>query len=74
MAVVATRHATSRRIRDVHVPRATAAISSRRRHPWLSPTPSLYAHASVIDHSDHFANLIDYIADLYTNTYRTNYT
>jgi hypothetical protein len=43
-----------------------------------------YAHASVIDHSNHFADvidhpnhfadLIDYIADLYTNTYRTNHT
>jgi hypothetical protein len=38
MAAVATRPATSRRIRAVHVPRSTAAISSRRRHPWLSPT------------------------------------
>jgi hypothetical protein len=38
MTVVAACPAASRRIRAVHVPRATAAISSRRRHPWLSPT------------------------------------
>jgi hypothetical protein len=38
MAAIATCPAASRRIRAVHVPRATAAISSRRRHPWLSPT------------------------------------
>jgi hypothetical protein len=30
--------AASRCIHAVHVPRATTAISSRRRHPWLSPT------------------------------------
>jgi hypothetical protein len=38
MAAVATCPAASRRIRAVHVPHATAAISRRRRHPWLSPT------------------------------------
>jgi hypothetical protein len=38
MAAVATCPAAFRRIRAVHVPRATAAISSRRHHPWLSPT------------------------------------
>jgi hypothetical protein len=38
MAAIATCPAASRRIRAVHVPRATAAISSRRHHPWLSPT------------------------------------
>jgi hypothetical protein len=38
MGAVATRPATSRCIHAVHVPRATAAISSRRHHPWLSPT------------------------------------
>jgi hypothetical protein len=38
MAAVATCPAASLRIHAVHVPRATAAISSRRRRPWLSPT------------------------------------
>jgi hypothetical protein len=38
MAAVATCPTASRRIRAIHVPRSTAAISSRRRHPWLSPT------------------------------------
>jgi hypothetical protein len=38
MVAVATCPAASRRIHAVHVPRATAAISSRHRHPWLSPT------------------------------------
>jgi hypothetical protein len=38
MAAVATCPVASRRIHAVHVPRATAAISSHRRHPWLSPT------------------------------------
>jgi hypothetical protein len=38
MAAVATCPAASRRIHTVHMPRATAAISSRRLYPWLSPT------------------------------------
>jgi hypothetical protein len=38
MAAVATRPRGSRCIRAVHVPCATAAISSHRRRLWLSPT------------------------------------